>query len=136
MPIESLTRESAEKQLYDHCYCNCNKCFRARNFIASAKVNGPVPELKLDEKTFKYKVEVDSWWVYKEFASDDTPPDTVLVQAGRINPNGDVRDGNGVWWPSEHWHRELVPVNKPVLTSEYKYPLLHAIDEVCKKLGM
>lgn len=38
--MESLTRESAELQLTQHCYCNCNKCFKARNFIANAKVNG------------------------------------------------------------------------------------------------
>lgn len=38
--LELLTKESAELQLAQHCYCNCNKCFRARNFIANANVNG------------------------------------------------------------------------------------------------
>lgn len=37
--LELLTKESAELQLAQH-YCNCNKCFRARNFIANANVNG------------------------------------------------------------------------------------------------
>lgn len=46
VPKEALTREIAEKQLHDHCYCNCNKCFRARNFIANTKVNGPGLELE------------------------------------------------------------------------------------------
>jgi hypothetical protein len=38
----TLTRETAELQLIEHAYCNCNKCFRARNFIAKAKASEPV----------------------------------------------------------------------------------------------
>lgn len=31
-----------ELQLIQHSYCNCDNCFRARNFIAKSKASEPV----------------------------------------------------------------------------------------------
>jgi hypothetical protein len=49
-----------------------------------------------------------SRWAYRWIIGIEPMPESAIVEAGRVNPDGSVRDGDGVWRTAEEWHKAFV----------------------------